>query len=84
MKNIDINKDNLENIDIVINIDKTILENIDIGIDISIRTILKISISISISLGTFLVKKFSSADLRLFACFFGEISILTVDISAFF
>ena len=46
LKNIDIDKDNLENIDI--NIDKTILENIDIGIDIDKDNLGNIVINIDI------------------------------------
>ena len=68
LENID--KDNLGNIVIDIDIDKKILENIDINIDIY-KDILGKQIIFS-------------ADLKLFSCFFGEISISTVDISAFF
>ena len=76
MKNIDIDKAILENIDIAIDIDKDNYENIDIdidkdyleNIDIDIdKGILKISISISIWIRTFPVKKSTfSADLTLF------------------
>ena len=66
LKNIHIDKDYLENIDI--NIDKDYFENIDIDINKDI-------------LGK---KIYFSTDLRLFSCFFDEISISIVDISAFF
>ena len=55
------------------------------NISISIWSFLKISISISISVRTFWVKNpFFSAEMRVFSCFFDEISISIVDISAFF
>jgi hypothetical protein len=74
LKNIDIDKAILENIDIAIDIDKDNYENIDIdkdyleNIDIDIdKGILKISISISIWIRTFWVNKSTfSADLTLF------------------
>jgi hypothetical protein len=74
LKNIDIDKAILENIDIAIDIDKDNYENIDIDIDkdylenIDIdKGILKISISISIWIRTFWVNKSTfSADLTLF------------------
>ena len=76
----------LENIDI----DKDILENMDIDnraflqilISLSILGI-SISISISISFRTFWVINFSSK-FQILSCFYDEISILIVDISAFF
>ena len=67
---IDIDKDILENIDIDIDIDKGILENIDIDIDIDKDILGKKSIFFSRN--------------ESFSCFFGEISISIVDISAFF
>ena len=48
---IDIDKDNLENIDIDINIDKEILENIDIDIDIDKDILENIDIVIDIDKG---------------------------------
>ena len=62
VENVDIDKDNLENINIDIHID------IDIDIDKDI-------------LGK---KSIISAEIRVFSCFFDEISISIVDISAFF
>ena len=72
--------DILENIDIGIDIDKDNLGNIVIDIDINKKILENIDIHKDI-LGK---KIIFSADLKLFSCFFGEISISTVDISAFF
>ena len=69
-ENINIDKDILQNINIDIDIDKGILENIDIDIDIDKDILGKKSIFFSRN--------------ESFSCFFDEISISIVDISAFF
>ena len=75
---IDIDKANLENINIAIDIEKDNLENIDIDKDYLEN------IDIDIDKDILGKKIIFSADLRLFSCFFGEISIWIVDILAFF
>ena len=83
MENIDIginiDKDNLGNIVIDIDIDKDYLENIDIDIDKDILE--NIDINIDIYKDILGKKIIFSSDLK---CFFGEIPISTVDISAIF
>ena len=70
----------LENIDIDIDIDKSILENIDIDIDIDKFILENIDMDKDI-----LGKKINLfSRFGLFSCFFDEISISIVDISAFF
>ena len=69
-----------ENINIDIDIDKDILDNIDIDIDID-KGIFK---NIDIDKDVLGKKSIFSAEMRVFSCFFDEISKSIVDISAFF
>ena len=79
-----------ENIDIDINIDKDIHRNIDIDkdiledIDIDKVILENIDIDIDIDKDILGKKSIFSAEIRVFSCFFDEISISIVDISAFF
>ena len=102
MKNIDIDKDNIENIDI--DIDKDNIENIAINI-VSDKTILKDIVIDKDNLGNIDIDKdyLENPDIdididkdvlgkkiiffnrfKTFSCFFDEILISIVDISAFF
>ena len=83
LENID--KDILENIDIDIDIDKDILENIDIDIDIDMGISENIDIDINIDKDILSEKiHFFQQKVELFSCFYDEILISIVDISAFF